>query len=70
MKVVYIVSIVIGSIGGAQMIRNFLDLMLAMILFPNMLAVLLLSGEVKRLTTEFFTSEKYYKKDIAEEEAS
>lgn len=70
MKTVYIVSIVIGSIGGAQMIWNFLDLMLAMILIPNMIAVLLLSGEVKRLTTEFFTSEKYYKKDIAEEEAS
>ncbi|WP_214741546.1 MULTISPECIES: sodium:alanine symporter family protein [unclassified Exiguobacterium] len=70
MKAVYIGSIVIGSIGGAQMIWNFLDLMLAMILIPNMIAVLLLSGEVKRLTTEFFTSEKYYKKDIAEEEAS
>ncbi|WP_214746225.1 sodium:alanine symporter family protein [Exiguobacterium sp. s189] len=70
MKAVYIASIVIGSIGGAQMIWNFLDLMLAMILIPNMIAVLLLSSEVKRLTTEFFTSEKYYKKDIAEEEAS
>lgn len=70
MKAVYIVSIVIGAIGGAQMIWNFLDLMLAMILIPNMIAVLLLSGEVKRLTTEFFTSEKYYKKDIAEEEVS
>ena len=70
MKAVYIVSIVIGAIGGAQMIWNFLDLMLAMILIPNMIAVLLLSGEVKRLTTEFFTSEKYYKKDIAEEKAS
>ncbi|WP_214699343.1 MULTISPECIES: sodium:alanine symporter family protein [unclassified Exiguobacterium] len=70
MKAVYIVSIVIGSIGGAQMIWNFLDLMLAMILIPNMIAVLLLSSEVKRLTNEFFTSEKYYKKDIAEEKAS
>ncbi len=61
MKTVYVVSIVIGSIGDAQMIWNFLDLMLAMILIPNMIAVLLLSGEVKRLTTEFFTSEKYYR---------
>ena len=70
MKAVYVVSIVIGSIGGAQMIWHFLDLMWVMILIPNMIAVLLLSGEVKRLTTEFFASEKYYKKDIAEEEAS
>ncbi|KDN59489.1 sodium:alanine symporter family protein [Exiguobacterium sp. AB2] len=70
MKIVYIASIVIGAIGGAQVIWNFLDLMLAMILIPNMIAVLLLSGEVKRLTTEFFTSEKYYKKDVAEEKAS
>ncbi|MFP3422675.1 alanine:cation symporter family protein, partial [Bacillus sp. SIMBA_161] len=66
---VYIVYIVIGSIGGAQMIWNFLDLMLAMILIPNMIAVLLLSSEVKRLTNELFTSDKYYKKDIAEEKA-
>ncbi len=55
MKMVYIASIVIGAIGGAQVIWNFLDLMLAMILIPNMIAVLLL---------------RYYKKDVAEEKAS
>lgn len=69
-KVVYIASIVVGSIGGAQMIWNLLDFMLAMILIPNMIAVLLLSGEVRRLTKEFFTSDKYYKKDKREEKAS
>lgn len=70
MKFVYLASIVIGSIGGAQVIWNFLDLALAAILIPNVIAVLLLSGEVKKLKTEFFTSEEYYKKDIKKKSAS
>lgn len=70
MKFVYLASIVIGSVGGAQVIWNFLDLALATILIPNVIAVLLLSGEVKKLKTEFFTSEQYYKKDIKKKTVS
>ncbi|MCA1064105.1 sodium:alanine symporter family protein [Rossellomorea sp. AcN35-11] len=62
-KVVYTAAIVLGSVGGAKVIWQFLDLALAAILIPNIIAVLLLSKEVKRLTDEFFTSEKYYLKD-------
>lgn len=64
MKIVYLVSIVIGAIGGAKVIWQFLDLALAAILLPNVIALLLLSKEVKQLKNEFFTSEKYYLKDI------
>src|SRR5690606_5426199 len=46
-KVVYIAAIVLGSVGAAQTIWQFLDLALAMILIPNIVAVLLLSKEVK-----------------------
>ncbi|OES43491.1 hypothetical protein BA724_13820 [Domibacillus iocasae] len=70
MKFVYLASIVIGSIGGAQVIWNFLDLAMAAILIPNAIALLLLSGEVKNLKNEFFTSEEYYKKDIKKKSAS
>lgn len=67
-KVVYIAAIVLGSVGAAQTIWQFLDLALAMILIPNIVAVLLLSKEVKQLKSEFFTSEKYYLKDIKKDD--
>ncbi|WRP07138.1 sodium:alanine symporter family protein [Rossellomorea aquimaris] len=62
-KIVYTVAIVLGSVGAAKVIWQFLDLALAAILIPNIIAVLLLSKEVKRLTNEFFTSDEYYLKD-------
>ncbi|EDL63007.1 alanine/glycine:cation symporter family protein [Bacillus sp. SG-1] len=62
-KFVYIAAIILGSVGAAKVIWQFLDLALVAILIPNILAVLLLSKEVKRLTQEFFTSDKYYLKD-------
>ncbi len=64
MRYVYLASIIVGAVGGAQLLWQFLDIMLALIIFPNMLALFLLHGEVKDLTKEFFTSEKYYLKDI------
>jgi alanine or glycine:cation symporter, AGCS family len=63
-KIVYVAAIVLGSVGAAKTIWQFLDLALAAILIPNIIAVLLLSKEVKRLTKEFFTSDEYYLKDI------
>lgn len=64
MRYVYLASIFVGSIGGAKTLWVFLDIMLAMIIFPNMLALFLLHGEVRELTQEYFSSEKYYLKDI------
>lgn len=64
MRYVYLVAIVVGAIGGAQTLWVFLDIMLAMIIFPNMFALFMLSGEVKDLTKEFFTSKEFYLKDI------
>ncbi|MDY0236719.1 MAG: sodium:alanine symporter family protein [Gudongella sp.] len=64
MRYVYLVAIVVGAVGGAQTLWVFLDIMLAMIIFPNMFALFMLSGEVKDLTKEFFTSKDYYLKDI------
>lgn len=63
MRYVYLAAIVVGAIGGAQTLWVFLDIMLAMIIFPNMFALFMLSGEVKDLTKEFFTSKDYYLKD-------
>ncbi|MGG0904324.1 sodium:alanine symporter family protein [Bacillus subtilis] len=63
-KFVYLAAIIIGAAGGAKAIWGFLDLALAFILVPNVIALLLLSRKVKALYTEFFTSEQYYLKDI------
>ena len=63
-KVIYLAAIIIGAAGGAKAIWGFLDLALAFILIPNIAALLLLSRKVRSLYDEFFTSEKYYLKDI------
>ncbi|MDG5473308.1 sodium:alanine symporter family protein [Jeotgalibacillus sp. ET6] len=61
---VYLAAIVLGAVGAAEVIWGFLDIMLAAILIPNLIAILLLSNKVKELKHEFFTSDKYYLKDI------
>lgn len=64
-KVVYIVSIVIGAIGGATFLWSLLDLTLFFVVLPNLIAVFLLSPKIIELYKEFFHTEgKYYKKDM------
>ncbi len=62
MRHIYLLAIIIGSVGGAKILWQFLDILLAAIIFPNMLALVLLHNEVVKLTKEFFTSYKYYLK--------
>lgn len=64
MQVVYIFAVILGAVGAAEVIWGFLDIMLAAILIPNVIAILLLSGKVKELKNEFFTSDEYYRKDL------
>ncbi|WP_211654827.1 alanine/glycine:cation symporter family protein [Planococcus alpniumensis] len=63
MQVVYIFAVILGAVGAAEVIWGFLDIMLAAILIPNIIAILLLSNKVKELKNEFFTSDEYYRKD-------
>ena len=62
MRIIYIISILLGAIADLEFIYQFMDLMLALVIIPNMLGLLLLSGKVKELKDEFFESSKYYKK--------
>lgn len=64
MRYVYLASIFLGAIGGAKFIWNFLDLLLALIIIPNMIGVLLLHEDVVELKNEFFNSNEYYLKDV------
>ncbi|MGB5822720.1 MAG: sodium:alanine symporter family protein [Proteocatella sp.] len=69
-KYVYVVSILLGVFGGIEFLYQFLDFFLAMIILPNMLALIVMSGEVVELKNEFFSSEKYYLKDIKKKKIS
>lgn len=55
-RFIYIAAIIVGAIGGLQFIWQFLDLLLAAVVIPNVIAVLFLSGKVKEITNDYFTN--------------
>lgn len=55
-RVVYIAAIIIGALGGLQFVWKFLDLLLAIVVIPNVIAVLFLSGQVRDITNDYFTN--------------
>ncbi|KZR58575.1 alanine/glycine:cation symporter family protein [Pseudobacillus badius] len=66
MRFVYLAAIIAGAVGGLQFIWQFLDLMLAMIVLPNVIALLFLNGEVRELTKDYIN--RYIKKENKEQE--
>ncbi|WP_252504462.1 sodium:alanine symporter family protein [Sporosarcina sp. Marseille-Q4943] len=54
MRFIYIGAIIVGAVGGLQFIWQFLDLLLALVVIPNVIAVLFLSGKVKEITNDYF----------------
>ncbi|GMG95263.1 alanine/glycine:cation symporter family protein [Tepidimicrobium xylanilyticum] len=60
MRIIYIISILLGTFGGLEFIYQFMDFMLALVIIPNMLGLLLLSKDVKDLKDEFFGNADYY----------
>lgn len=58
MKGIYVLSMIVGALGAAQQLWDLLDLALAVVLIPNVIAVLMLSPKVKLLTTDFFKNYK------------
>lgn len=55
MRFVYILAIFAGAVGGLRFVWQFLDLTLALLILPNIIAVLLLSGEVREITRDYFS---------------
>lgn len=56
MRFIYVCAILVGAIGGLQFIWQFLDLLLALIVVPNIIAVLFLSKEVRDVTKDYFSN--------------
>ncbi len=63
MKIIYVLSIALGAFGAGTQLWNLLDIALACILIPNIIAVVILAPKVKELTKEFFTGKEFYLKD-------
>lgn len=60
MKFVNVAAIVLGAIGGIEFLYQFLDLLLAMVIIPNMIGLVLLRKDVKESLDDFFGNPKYY----------
>jgi AGCS family alanine or glycine:cation symporter len=57
-RILWVVAVVVGSVGGLTFMWDLADTLNALMAFPNLIGVLLLSPVVFRLTKEFFTAEK------------
>jgi AGCS family alanine or glycine:cation symporter len=63
-RVVYVLAIMLGAVGGLELILAVLDLFNGLIIIPNIVTILILSPLVAKLTKEYFSSKDYYLKDI------
>jgi len=53
-------AIIYGSFGNLESLFAILDLLLALVVIPNMIGVLAMRKEVKELKIAFFSDPKYY----------
>lgn len=60
MRAIYILSIFLGAVGGIEFLYQFLDILLAAIIIPNMIGLVLMTKEVKEIKDDFFNNPKYY----------
>lgn len=66
-RVLCVLLIPFGAMGGAKYLWQFLDFSLAMILIPNVIAIVYLNKDIVACTKEFFnTPGKYYLKDTGD----
>ncbi|GGJ94662.1 sodium:alanine symporter [Lentibacillus kapialis] len=63
MKCIYTIAILIGSVGGLQFIWQFLDLILAMVIVPNMIALVFLSKQIRAVTDDYFQPHTQQRKE-------
>lgn len=60
LKLFYVLAILAGAAGGIEAIFGFLDIILAITVLPNMIGLILMSGQVAYLKKDFFSNSKYY----------
>ena len=57
-RIIWVVAVVVGAVGGLTFMWDLADTLNALMAFPNLIGVLMLSPVVFRLTKEFFAAEK------------
>jgi AGCS family alanine or glycine:cation symporter len=57
-RLIWVVAVVVGAIGGLGFMWDLADTLNGLMAFPNLIGVLMLSPVVFRLTKEFFAKEK------------
>lgn len=57
-RIIWVVAVVIGAIGGLGFMWDLADTLNGLMAFPNLVGVLMLSPVVFRLTKEYFAKEK------------
>jgi len=57
-RILWVISVVVGAVGGLEFMWSLADTLNGLMAFPNLIAVLALSGTVFKLTKEFFAMEK------------
>jgi AGCS family alanine or glycine:cation symporter len=53
MRGVYLMAILGGAMMGLELLYQFLDIFLATIIIPNVIGLILMSGQVKKLKDDF-----------------
>lgn len=66
MRIVYILAVFVGSIGGLKFVWQFLDLLLAFVLLANIIPLLFLHKEIADLTDDYVN--RVYKKRTKKKE--
>lgn len=60
-RMVFIVLILVGSLGPLEIVWNMADIANVLMAAPNIVAILLLAGMVKKLTNEYFQDPQHVK---------
>ncbi|AJD30340.1 MULTISPECIES: alanine/glycine:cation symporter family protein [Clostridium] len=59
-RVVCLAAIIYGAIGELEFLFALLDILLALVVIPNMIGLIAMRNEIKELKEEFFSDPKYY----------
>lgn len=65
-KLIFVLSVFLGAVLNLSTIFAFLDLILGIALFPHLIALIVMSGQVVELKNEFFADPRYYLRDVGE----
>ncbi len=71
-KYIYVAAVLAGAglFGDLSVLYSLTDFFLALVIIPNVIAIVILAGEVKKMMNEFFnTPGKYYLADMEEKKA-